>query len=51
MSIQKHLNFFELLYNKKENIPCDSLIDELELVSYFFRNFWKFMLSKIEFSY
>ena len=39
MSIKKHLNFLELLYKKKENIPCDFLIDAIDVDSYFFRNF------------
>ena len=39
MSIKNHLNFLELLYKKKENIPCDFLIDELDVDSYFFHNF------------
>ena len=34
-----HLNFLELLYKKKENIPCDFLIDEIDVDSYFFHNF------------
>ena len=39
MSIKKHLNFLELLYKKKENIPCVFLIDEIDVDSYFFHNF------------
>ena len=39
MSIKKHLNFLELLYKKKENIPCDFLIDEIDVDSYFFHNY------------
>ena len=39
MSIKKHLNFFELLFKKKENIPCDFLNDEIDVDSYFFHNF------------
>ena len=39
MSIKKHLNFLQLLYKKKENIPCDFLIDEIDVDSYFFHNF------------
>ena len=39
MSIKKHLNSLELLYKKKENFPCDFLIDELDVVSDFFHNF------------
>ena len=39
MSIKKHLNLLELLYKKKENIPCDFLIDEIDVDSYFFHNF------------
>ena len=39
MSIKKHLNFLELLYKKKENIPCDFLIDEIDVDSYIFHNF------------
>ena len=39
MSIKKHLNFLELLYKKKEIIPCDFLIDEIDVDSYFFHNF------------
>ena len=33
------MNFLELLYRKKENIPCDFLIDEIDVDSYFFHNF------------
>ena len=33
------MNFLELLYKKKENIPCDFLIDEIDVDSYFFHNF------------
>ena len=39
MSKKKLLNFLELLYKKKENIPCDFLIDEIDVYSYFFHNF------------
>ena len=39
MSIKKHLNFFELLFKKKENIPCHFLMDEIDVDSYFFHNF------------
>ena len=39
MLIKKHLNFLELLYKKKENIPCVFLIDEIDVDSYFFHNF------------
>ena len=39
MSIKKHLNFLELLYKKKEKIPIDFLIDEIDVESYFFHNF------------
>ena len=39
MSIKKQLNLLELLYKKKENIPYDLLIDEIDLDSYFFHNF------------
>ena len=39
MSIKKHSNFLELLYKKKENIPCDFLIDEIDVDFYFFHNF------------
>ena len=39
MSIKKHLNFLKLLYKKKENIPCDFLIDEIDIDSNFFHNF------------
>ena len=49
MSIKKHLNSLELLYKKKENIPCDFFIDEIDVDSYFFHNFLDVMLSKIEF--
>ena len=33
MLIKKHLNFFELLYKKKEKIPFDFLIDEIDVDS------------------
>ena len=36
---QKTLSFLELLYKKKEKIPIDFLIDELDVDSYFFHNF------------
>ena len=36
---KKHLNSLELLYKKKENFPCDFLIDEIDVDSYFFHNF------------
>ena len=39
MSIKKHLNFFELFYKKKENIPCDFLFDEIDVDFYFFHHF------------
>ena len=39
MSIKKHFNFLWLLYNKKKNIPCDFLIDEIEVHSYVFSQF------------
>ena len=42
MSIKKHLNFLELLYKKKANIPCDFLIDEIDVDSYSFHNFLNF---------
>ena len=33
------MNFLELLYKKKENFPCDFLIDEIDVDFYFFHNF------------
>ena len=42
MSIKKHLSFFELLYKKKEKVPIDFLIDEIDVYSYFFHNFFLF---------
>ena len=39
MSIKLHSNFLKLLYKKNENLPCDFLIDETRLDSYFFHNF------------
>ena len=39
MSIKKNLSFLELLYKKKEKIPIDFLIDEIDVGSYFFHNF------------
>ena len=39
MSIKKLLSFLELLYKKKEKIPIDFLIDEIDVDSYFFHNF------------
>ena len=39
MSTKKHKNFLELLYKKKKYIPCDFLIDEIDVDSYFFHNF------------
>ena len=35
MSIKKHLNFLQ----KKERIPCDFLLDEIDVYFYFFHNF------------
>ena len=39
MSTKKHLSFLDLLYKKKEKIPCDFLIDEIDVDSYLFLNF------------
>ena len=39
MSIEKLLNFFELLHRKKDKSPLDFLIDEIDVDSYFFHNF------------
>ena len=39
MSNKKHLKFLELVHKKKEKIPCDFLIDEIDVDSYFFQNF------------
>ena len=39
MPFKKHMIFLEYLYKKKENIPCDFLIDEIDVDSYFFHNF------------
>ena len=50
MYIKKHLSFLELLYKKKEKIPIDFLIDELDVDSYFFIIFWTSLLYKIELS-
>ena len=36
MSYKNHLRFLELLYKKKEKIPIDFLIDEIDVDSYFF---------------
>ena len=33
---KKHLSFLELLYKKKEEVPTDFLIDEIDVDSYFF---------------
>ena len=33
MCLKNHLNFLELLYKKKENIPIDILIDEIDVDS------------------
>ena len=38
-SIKNYLSFLELLYKKKEKIPIDFLIDEIDVGSYFFHNF------------
>ena len=38
MSIKKHLNFYELIYKKKN--PIDFLIDEIDVDPYFFHKFW-----------
>ena len=40
MSMKKHLNFLELLYQKKKNTPCDFLIDETDADSYSFHIFF-----------
>ena len=34
--------FFELLYKKREKIPTDFLIDEIDIDSYFSHKFWTF---------
>ena len=39
MSIKKHLSFLELPYKKKEKIPIDFLMDEIDVDSNFFHNF------------
>ena len=39
MSIKKHVNFLALIYKKKEKIPIDFLIDEIDVDPYFFLNF------------
>ena len=39
MSLEKHLNFLELLLKKKLIITCDLLIDEIDIDSNFFHNF------------
>ena len=36
---KKNLRFLELLYKKKEKIPIDFLIDEIDVDSYFFHKF------------
>ena len=33
------MNFLERLYKKKENLPCDFRIDDIDVDSYFFHNF------------
>ena len=33
MSFKKHLNFLEFIYKKKEKIPIDFLIDEIDVDS------------------
>ena len=38
MSIKKHSSFLNLLYKKKEKIPIDFLIDEIDIAFYFFDN-------------
>ena len=40
MSIKKRLNLFELLCQKKEKIAIYFLIDEIDVDSYFFHNFF-----------
>ena len=50
MSIEKHLSFLELLYKKKEKIPIDFLIVEIDVDSFFFIIFWTSLLYKIELS-
>ena len=39
MSLEKHLNFLEVLYKKKLNIMCDLFIDEIDVHSHFFHKF------------
>ena len=39
MSNEKHSNFLDLHYTKKEKFPIDFLIDEIDVDSYFFHNF------------
>ena len=41
MSVEIHLSFLELLYKKKEKIPIDFFIDEIDVDSYFFVIFEK----------
>ena len=36
--LKTHLRFLKLLYKKKEKFPCDFLIDEIDVDSYFFHN-------------
>ena len=40
------MNFLELLDNKKEKIPLDFLIDEIDVDPYFFDNFLTFSCPK-----
>ena len=44
------MNFLDLLYKKKEKIPFDFLIDEIDVDSSFFIIFWKFFSYKTELS-
>ena len=50
MSIEEHLSFLELPYKKKEKIPIDFLIVEIDVDSFFFIIFWTSLLYKIELS-
>ena len=39
MSTKKHLSFLDFFYKKKDKIPCDFLIDEIDVDSFLVHNY------------
>ena len=44
------MNFLRVTLQEKEKIPIDFLIDDIDVDSSFFHDFWTFFLYKIELS-